>query len=138
MALVTAPLIAWKTGGRFYTARPFVPLATDHQLVGCSICEHRFEPEDVTHCPAYDGAICSLCCSLDARCEDACKPGAGYQEQMQQFLGRFLPAPLLSALRSRLGHFLSLLVVINGFSALLLSLIYFKTPVTSLAEATPS
>ena len=136
VALVTAPLIAWKTGGRFYTARPFVPLATDHQLVGCSICEHRFEPEDVTHCPAYDGAICSLCCSLDARCEDACKPGAGYQEQMQQFLGRFLPAPLLSALRSRLGHFLSLLVVINGFSALLLSLIYFKTPVASLAEAT--
>ncbi|KAA1174093.1 response regulator [Marinobacter salinexigens] len=135
VALITAPLIAWKTGGRYYTARPFVPLATDHQLVQCSICEHRFEPEDVTDCPAYDGTICSLCCSLDARCADACKPGAGYQEQLQQFLGRLLPAPALATLSSRLGHFLSLLVLVNGLSGLLLSLIYSKTPVASAAEA---
>lgn len=136
VALVTAPLIAWQTGGRFYTARPFVPLATDHQLVQCTICEHHFEPEDVTSCPAYAGTICSLCCSLDARCGDACKPGAGYQEQLQQFLGNLLPQPVLANLRSRLGHFLSLLVLINGLSGLLLSLIYFKTPVASLAEET--
>src|SRR5690606_12703877 len=102
----------------------------------CTICEHHFEPEDVTTCPAYDGTICSLCCSLDARCGDSCKPGAGYHEQLQQFLGRLLPQPLLASLRSRLGHFLSLLVLINGLSALLLSLIYFKTPVASVAEAT--
>lgn len=136
VALITAPLIAWKTGGRFYTARPFVLLATDQQLVACSICEHRFEPEDVTDCPAYAGTICSLCCSLDARCGDACKPGAGYREQLQAFLGRLMPAPMLAGLRSRLGHFLSLLVLINGLSGLLLSLIYFKTPVASVAEAT--
>ena len=136
VALIMAPLIAWQTGGRFYTARPFIPLATDHQLVQCTICEHHFEPEDVTTCPAYDGTICSLCCSLDARCGDSCKPGAGYHEQLQQFLGRLLPQPLLASLRSRLGHFLSLLALINGLSALLLSLIYFKTPVASVAEAT--
>ncbi|MBW0148055.1 hybrid sensor histidine kinase/response regulator [Marinobacter arenosus] len=135
VALVTAPLIAWKTGGRFYTARPFTPLATDHQLVQCTICEHRFEPEDVTSCPAYDGTICSLCCSLDARCGDVCKPGAGYQEQLQQFLGKLMPGALLSRLHSRLGHFLSLLFLINGLSGLLLSLIYFKTPVASAPEA---
>ncbi|TNE78119.1 MAG: response regulator, partial [Gammaproteobacteria bacterium] len=135
VALLTAPLIAWKTGGRFYTARPFVPLATDHELVPCSICEHRFEPEDVTSCPAYDGNICSLCCSLDARCADACKPGAGYQEQLQQFLGKLMPKRALIALQSRLGHFLTLLVLINGLSGLLLSLIYSKTPVASATEA---
>ena len=134
-AVVTAPLIAWKTGGRFYTARPFVPLATDHQLVKCTICEHSFEAEDVTECPAYGGAICSLCCSLDARCGDACKPGAGYREQLQQFLGQFLPDSLLASLQSRLGHFLSLLIIVNGLSGLLLSLIYFKTPVASTPEA---
>jgi signal transduction histidine kinase len=134
VALIMAPLIAWKTGGRFYTARPFVPIATDHQLVQCTICEHHFEPEDLTHCPAYDGTICSLCCSLDARCADACKPGAGYQEQLNQFLGSLMPKPVLAGLRSRLGHFLSLLVLINGLSGLLLSLIYFKTPVASPAE----
>ena len=25
-------------------------------------------------CPAYGGPICSLCCTLDARCHDLCKP----------------------------------------------------------------
>ncbi|PHQ15148.1 hybrid sensor histidine kinase/response regulator [Marinobacter profundi] len=135
VALVTAPMIAWKTGGRFYTARPFTPIATDHQLMQCTICEHRFEPEDLTNCPAYDGTICSLCCSLDARCGDACKPGAGYQEQLQQFLGKLMPRAMLSRLHSRIGHFLTLLTLINGLSGLLLSLIYFKTPVASAPEA---
>ncbi len=135
VALLAAPLIAWKTGGRFYTARPFVPLATDHQLVQCTICEHKFEPEDVTSCPVYDGTICSLCCSLDARCGDACKPGAGYQEQLQQFLGKLMPQSVLGRLHSRLGHFLTLLVLINGLSGLLLWLIHSKTPVASAPEA---
>ena len=134
-ALATAPLIAWRTKGRFYTARPFTPIATDQALVQCCICEHRFEPEDVTGCPVYEGTICSLCCSLDARCGDACKPGAGYREQLQQFLGKLVPDAILSRLHSRLGHFLTLLVLINGLSALLLSLIYFKTPVASEPEA---
>ena len=30
-------------------------------------------------CPAYAGPICSLCCSLDARCHDLCKPHARIQ-----------------------------------------------------------
>jgi hypothetical protein len=25
-------------------------------------------------CPAYSAPICSLCCSLDSRCHDMCKP----------------------------------------------------------------
>lgn len=135
VALVTAPLIAWWTKGRYYTARPFVPIATDHELVSCSICEYRFEPEDITHCPAYSGTICSLCCSLDARCGDYCKPGAGYREQLAGFLGRFLPGWVLDSLQSRIGHFLSLLLLVSGLSGVLLSLIYFKTPVPSAAEA---
>ncbi|QBM17768.1 sensor histidine kinase RcsC [Marinobacter sp. JH2] len=135
VALATAPLIAWKTKGRFYTARPFELLATDQQLVQCTICEHNFEPEDVTNCPVYAGTICSLCCSLDARCGDACKPGAGYHDQLQGFLSGLLPQAILNQLRSRLGHFLTLLLMINGLSGLLLSLIYLKTPVASAPEA---
>ena len=134
-ALVIAPLIAWQTGGRFYTARPFVPIATDKQLVACCICEHEFEPEDVTGCPAYAGNICSLCCSLDARCGDFCKPGAGYRDQLRQFFGLFIPESVFSKLHSRIGHFLTLLFLINGLSGLLLALIYAKTPVTSPTEA---
>ena len=33
-------------------------------------------PRTWPHCPAYAGPICSLCCSLDARCHDLCKPHA--------------------------------------------------------------
>ena len=33
-------------------------------------------------CPAYAGPICSLCCSLDARCHDICKPHARIQAQV--------------------------------------------------------
>ena len=121
VALIMAPLIAWKTGGRFYTARPFVPIATDHQLVQCTICEHHFEPEDLTHCPAYDGnhlfTVLFTRCPLRRRLQT----GGRISEQLNQFLGSLMPKPVLAGLRSRLGHFLSLLVLINGLSGLLLS-----------------
>ena len=58
------------------------------------ICEHHFEPEDMAHCPAYSGPICSLCCSLDARCHDLCKPHARVSNQFQALVGRrLLPDP---------------------------------------------
>ncbi len=38
-------------------------------------------------CPAYAGPICSLCCSLDARCHDLCKPHARIQTQIAETLG---------------------------------------------------
>ncbi len=127
-ALVIAPLIAWKTEGRYYIAREPViltPAAATHQ---CCICEHRFDKEDVTHCPAYDGPICSLCCSLDARCNDFCKPGANYPQQIRDWVHRWLPAWLIPDINARLGNFLLLVIGINGFSGVLLSLIYYQTP----------
>ncbi|MAN50994.1 MULTISPECIES: hybrid sensor histidine kinase/response regulator [unclassified Marinimicrobium] len=126
-ALVIAPLIAWRTGGRYYIARePIIltPTAATHQ---CCICEHRFDKEDVTHCPAYDGPICSLCCSLDARCNDFCKPGASYPEQIRNWVHRWLPSWLIPDINARLGNFLLLVIGINGFSGVLLSLIYQQT-----------
>lgn len=82
----------------------------------------------MSYCPAYAGNICSLCCSLDARCGDYCKPGAGYWIQVKNFIQRFLPEALTPTINSRIGHFFGLLTVINGFSGLLLSLIYFQSP----------
>lgn len=148
MALVCAPAIAWATKGRYYLARPTINLTveknvhdTKHACLSCCICEHKFELEDMTYCPAYAGHICSLCCSLDARCNDHCKPGANYTEQVGVFLKRFLPRSITSNINSRLGHFLILVAVINGLSAILLSLIYFQTPIdapetSALLEAT--
>lgn len=134
-ALVVAPLIAWGTRGRYYLARPIVEIETIDGTVTCCICEHKFEREDVTHCPAYAGHICSLCCSLDARCNDYCKPGAGYSEQLRQFFNSFLPEWLIPNINSRIGHFLTLVFIINGLSAILLSMIYFQTLTKDLATA---
>lgn len=148
VALLCAPLIAWGTQGRYYLARPAVNLAAEHNehdqkhaCLSCCICEHKFELEDMTYCPAYAGHICSLCCSLDARCNDHCKPGANYTEQVGIFFKQFLPRSITDNINSRLGHFLILVLVINGLSAILLSLIYFQTPIdapetAALLEAT--
>ena len=59
-----------------------------------------FEPEDMAFCPAYAGPICSLCCSLDARCHDACKPHARFS-QTDPALDRGLVLP--PAMRTRLA-----------------------------------
>ncbi|MCH8497011.1 MAG: response regulator [Marinobacter sp.] len=135
-ALVVAPLIAWLTKGRYYLARQPGPVEVDGEGLGtCCICEHRFEKEDIADCPAYGGAICSLCCSLDARCGDYCKPGAGYVEQLRRFFTRLTPGIMAVRLDAKIGHFLALLIVINGLSGLLLSMIYFQTPLLDEASA---
>jgi signal transduction histidine kinase len=149
IALICAPAIAFATGGRYYLARPTVNLNADatihadcaHATISCCICEHKFETEDMTYCPAYAGHICSLCCSLDARCHDYCKPGANYSTQLGDFFKVFLPKSITDNINSRLGHFIVLVMFINGLSAILLSLIYFQTPIhapetAALLEAT--
>ena len=88
VAFVTAPLIAWATDGRYYIARKPKRSWQNIEAIQCCICEHTFEPEDMASCPAYAGPICSLCCSLDARCHDLCKPHARIQAQVSETLGK--------------------------------------------------
>jgi signal transduction histidine kinase/CheY-like chemotaxis protein len=104
-AFATAPVIAWATGGRFYLARK--PRAHWARLpsLACIVCENAFEPEDMAHCPAYAGPICSLCCSLDARCHDGCKPAsARAPDQAAAALSWLLPGPLRTAFGGALGR----------------------------------
>ena len=48
----------------------------------------------MAYCPAYAAPICSLCCSLDARCHDLCKPHARAQAQVAAALQALLPGGL--------------------------------------------
>ena len=52
----------------------------------CSICENVFERGDIAMCPAYSGPICSLCCTLEARCRDQCKTNSRFNEQLDGFI----------------------------------------------------
>jgi signal transduction histidine kinase/DNA-binding response OmpR family regulator len=126
-AFAAAPLIAWGTGGRFYLARkPRIAWGRQSTLQ-CSICEHHFEPEDTAYCPVYTGPICSLCCSLDARCGDGCKPHARADAQILTTLRRLLPARTLRAAASPLGRFALVFALFILSTGLVLLGIYART-----------
>jgi len=120
-ALVASPLIAVATRGKYYIARPAPPV---HSKT-CVICEKEYEAEDMAHCPAYQGAICSLCCCLDARCNDTCKPHARVAVQWQEAMRALLPQSLWRYLSGGLGHYLLLMIVTVLSLGALLGLIYY-------------
>jgi signal transduction histidine kinase/CheY-like chemotaxis protein/purine-cytosine permease-like protein len=134
VAFATAPLIAWATDGKYYIARKPKRSWQNMEAIQCCICEHSFEPEDTASCPAYAGPICSLCCSLDARCHDLCKPHARIQAQFSETLGKLLPRPIYARINSQLGHYLGVFAISAGLVGLTLGLIYLQTSVTAHAD----
>ena len=95
----------------------------------------------MAYCPAYLGSICSLCCSLDARCNDMCKPQASWSAQWQAVGRKLLPPDAWARLNTELGRYLLLMSAIAPLLALLLWMIYrqqlttFDTPDAKLATA---
>jgi signal transduction histidine kinase/CheY-like chemotaxis protein len=126
VAFATAPVIAWGTGGRYYLARSDTGLPADAAELSCTICENTFERGDVALCPAYSGPICSLCCTLEARCRDLCKTNSRFTEQLASFLKKLLPVRVATSLNTRAGHFIGLLLFFNVVIVLLLSYIYHQ------------
>jgi signal transduction histidine kinase len=125
VAFVMAPLIAWATQGRFYVARAPWQNWNGQEVIRCSICEHHFEAEDMAHCPAYSGAICSLCCSLETRCRDFCKPQARISNQLLGWFGEALPERAVRLLNTHAGRYLGVLLLFVGVIGAVLSLVYF-------------
>ncbi len=75
IAFVLSPIVAIVTRGRYYTARlPHLP-AGHASTLECTCCGYTYETHDMTDCPFHKGTICSLCCSLEAKCHDMCKQG---------------------------------------------------------------
>ncbi|MCZ8218724.1 MAG: ATP-binding protein [Acidovorax sp.] len=152
VAFVTAPLIAWATRGKYYIARQSAPVAVP--MVGpvpgarasdvgsyqrftvqrCVICEREYEAPDMAQCPAYRGAICSLCCTLDARCGDLCKPHASMAVQWSAALRWVLPRAIWRYLDTGLGHFLLLMLVIAPLLAAVMGLLYHQE-LNTIAQA---
>ena len=128
-ALVASPVLAWLTKGRFYMARQPEPADPDgpylgHRMQRCVICERDYEGPDMAHCPAYQGPICSLCCTLDARCGDLCKPQARLSVQWSAALRRVLPRSAWRYLDAGLAHYLLLMAIVAPLLAALLGLLY--------------
>jgi signal transduction histidine kinase/purine-cytosine permease-like protein/ActR/RegA family two-component response regulator len=152
VAFTAAPLIAWATKGKYYIARQSLPEyggaylgarigspaahpTGAQRLRHCVICERAYEGEDMAACPAYGGPICSLCCSLDARCHDLCKPRAARASlQLQAALQRFVPNAWWPQLDTGLGRYLLLMTcVVPALAALLYGL--HQAELRALGEA---
>jgi purine-cytosine permease-like protein len=83
IAMVLSPILAVVTKGKYYIAREDTlgggeaiedgaegEMATD---IECVVCGERYELPDMAGCPFHEGAICSLCCTLEKTCHDMCK-----------------------------------------------------------------
>lgn len=123
-SFAAAPLIAWVTKGRYYLARPADVLGPGE--VRCTVCENAFEPPDMAHCPVYRGPICSLCCTLEARCHDACKDHERPVERVTQLLKRIIPAPLTDAVYSRIVRFLIIYAIAATLFSTVLLLVFYQ------------
>lgn len=124
VAFLLAPAIAWATKGRYYLARPTDEM--DAPECTCRVCENRFEAPDMAICPVYDGPICSLCCTLEARCHDACKERPQSIDRIVAWARRIVPAPLTDAVYARVMRFLIAYGLTVGIIGLVLLLIYYQ------------
>ena len=120
-AFAVTPLLAFATRGKHYLAREPDRSPSSPARLTCCICEHTFDAEDMASCPAYDGPICSLCCTLDARCGDRCKPGYSLTEQISGMLRDVAPEKAVGVALERFARyaivFLSLALMIAGVVA---------------------
>lgn len=133
-AFILVPVIAVLTQSRYYLARETDDKLFTEDTINCCICLNPYEKEDMAFCPAYDGPICSLCCSLDARCQDMCKIKEPMLEKMFFFFSRFLPSTLKVSPSSRVikfGFMLTTISIVIG-ALLLLSYVNAKTSNTDV------
>ncbi|MEQ9635864.1 MAG: ATP-binding protein [Devosia marina] len=125
VCFIASPAIAWATKGKYYLARKPRKQWQSRQTLTCSICEHPFEPEDMAWCPAYAAPICSLCCSLDARCHDMCKPHAHFRAQTHAVAASILPQWAIDKLQTRLGRYGISMATATAILGGILGLIYY-------------
>lgn len=125
-SMICVPLIAYITKGKYYLARQQQPILECVETQQCIVCEHDYELADMASCPAYNSYICSLCCTLEARCHDLCKPHARWSTQIRIFAAWFLPKPWLKYVNTRLSLYILLIFVLGVVLAVSLSLVYLQ------------
>lgn len=126
LPFITVPLIGWITKGKYYLID--ANRAEITQITQCHICENSFDKEDMTFCPAYGKAICSLCCCLDVRCGDQCRTNATLSKQSYDFFKHFFSETLLRKFSTPLMHFIAVTLALSCIGAGIIFLIYVQLP----------
>ena len=127
LAITLVPVIALLTKSRFYLASRPIDMKT-HQHSACIICGQDFSPIDTSFCPRYNDSICSLCCTLDARCEDECKA----KKTTQHKLGA-----LFNKLKQSGGaRFLSIFIFLASIIGAAFAIAYMQQKIASVPPLT--
>ncbi|HRH16654.1 MAG TPA: ATP-binding protein [Aquabacterium sp.] len=126
ISLALSPLLAWWTQGKYYLARAEEVPWRPGQIVKCSVCENPFESEDMATCPAYGAPICSLCCTLESRCHDRCKPRSRAAEQVSDALTSVLPMKWSGRINFRVGHYLVVFLSLATTLGFVLGVVYYQ------------
>ncbi|MFT7561096.1 MAG: signal transduction histidine kinase/DNA-binding NarL/FixJ family response regulator [Flavobacteriales bacterium] len=126
-SFICVPTIALLTKSRYYIARTPDLIVSTQGVCVCVVCLNEYENEDIAHCPAYAGTICSLCCSLDARCLDSCKDKPRISQRLFSWAQDTFPSVLHTTINIRFFHFIYLLSAIATITGLLLALINSNT-----------
>ncbi|HLO48884.1 MAG TPA: ATP-binding protein [Kamptonema sp.] len=128
VAFILSPIIAVITKGKYYIARPnFLQFSKYDSLLNCCICEQKYEPADMAFCPVYDGDICSLCCSLDARCGDKCKTSNETMESITLAIGKSIfKEKFAPKLGLRLAKFIEIFLLISSLTGAIFGLVYYQ------------
>jgi signal transduction histidine kinase/CheY-like chemotaxis protein len=90
----------------------------------------------MAQCPLYSGPICSLCCSLDARCNDGCKPHSSIFEQIANLAKKVLPEQLATRFDSGIGKFIGVFLFSAGTIGTVLALVYFQATINAADQKT--
>lgn len=135
LPFILVPLIARITQGRYYLAQATEEFEIHGEKQRCHVCENLFDQEDMSHCPSYDSPICSLCCALDSRCGDQCRPDAHLAAQSAQLFKKLLPKRLYQTLHSTTGHFLAIFTITAFVIGLLLVMVHSAQQQATAADS---
>ena len=131
--LLLVPFLAWVTRGRYYLANSHNQVSDFHSAAQapqtCCICRNDYDNEDLIHCPAYKGIICSLCCSLDTRCEDQCRPHAPFLAQLGEWAHSMTLKGGASHTQWFVIQFSALLVLAAAMMAFSFGLVYLQSDI---------
>jgi signal transduction histidine kinase/purine-cytosine permease-like protein/ActR/RegA family two-component response regulator len=125
LAFVLVPCFAKLYGRKRYLTRTLYH-DTSNGLSLCSICANSFEKEDMAYCPFYQGSICSLCCTLDSSCMDACKPDFRLDDYLEVLAEWCLPKGLTLTARLRLIRFSLLFIFLIVLTSVFVGIIYYQ------------
>lgn len=125
VVFLLSPCIARLWGSKRYLARYHSP-GKQQGISQCSICSNHFEPEDMAYCTFYEDNICSLCCTLDSRCLDACKPGFRLDDYLETLAQWCLPKRLSLTARLRLIRFSLLFIFLTILTSVFVGIIYYQ------------